>query len=669
MIKNSIFRRRRANNRTGESPTENLRTEGRVASSPAIPRLPALQENAPITRRDSRFSSVHSTFDSTTSASELKATEKAFAISRALSRNWSGVDDDEEELVPSRVHPSASPFFRNWIEQQQQNLSPRPASRERSSAASANQESTSNESTQVVLWGTWKFASVLFLITCCIAVSIWSGLFCSLSPGLQFCRAMKSSSSLTFSQRHFQKLLFRDRYFKVIIHDDNTGKFGNRFEKGLFVAAEILRVNVSIQRTQNLEQTARQIESASCSLFDGLLVTLPEDPGLSQLIQSSKQRTSIMTIGALESRLTESGHGLGFLGEQEANVGRLAGLKMKEAGMKTSVCLSRADNAASVHRCRGFKQAFGTQTYELNLNTMLQSELKSKLIPTILDDSEINGLFVADPRSFPLVHQILRSLNRLCLNKKAGSNGRCIYFGTYGIDNNILQAVQRREIQFTIDPQEYLHGFLSLTWMMLVSFGSPFPSLNKDSSFQLSRVIDSSEKAQKATVLPNGSAHNIPRFQFVLYGEASYHHIQQLKIGLRNAARDLNVHVEFHHCVTGLESNGCAINAESKDSPSIMLFDGYVFSTSDPTNIHMLDHFDVIVKSSKPYLTLGKHHAFYNTPASVLHIGYRQAESNRTNEVLSEWGNDPALNGYLSVLFLVLNNWYGEMPFGFLNTG
>ena len=71
----------------------------------------------------------------------------------------------------------------------------------------------------------------------------------------------------------------------------------------------------------------------------------------------------------------------------------------------------------------------------------MQSELKSKLIPIILDDREINGLFVSDSRSFALVHQILKSLNRLCTNKKPNQNARCIYFGAYGTDQKILQVV------------------------------------------------------------------------------------------------------------------------------------------------------------------------------------------------------------------------------------
>lgn len=70
----------------------------------------------------------------------------------------------------------------------------------------------------------------------------------------------------------------------------------------------------------------------------------------------------------------------------------------------------------------------------------MQSELKSKLIPIILDDREINGLFVSDVRSFGLAHQILKSLNRLCTNKRTIDHTRCIYFGAYGTDLSIIQV-------------------------------------------------------------------------------------------------------------------------------------------------------------------------------------------------------------------------------------
>ena len=109
-----------------------------------------------------------------------------------------------------------------------------------------------------------------------------------------------------------------------------------------------------------------------------------------------------------------------------------------------------------MHRCRGFQDAFGNDTYDLNLKTtvkphprlvlltvavfQMQSELKSKLIPIILDDKEINGLFMADARAFSLVHQILKSLNRLCPRGKPDPLAHCIYYGTHGIDRRILQV-------------------------------------------------------------------------------------------------------------------------------------------------------------------------------------------------------------------------------------
>lgn len=39
------------------------------------------------------------------------------------------------------------------------------------------------------------------------------------------------------------------------------------------------------------------------------------------------------------------------------------------------------------------------------------------------------------------------------------------------------------------------------------------------------------------------------------------------------------------------------------------------------------------------------------------------------SESVLDKNHEPALHGYLSVLFLTLNNWFGEIPYGFLNTG
>jgi len=116
----------------------------------------------------------------------------------------------------------------------------------------------------------------------------------------------------------------------------------------------------------------------------------------------------------------------------------------------------------------------------------MQSELKSKLIPVILDTQEIDALFVADPRSFGLVYQILKSLNRLCVQKTSRTSGHCIHFAAYGSNPKILQVIfllseiefknasqtlKRRELQFTIDPQEYLRGYIATALLTLKSMG------------------------------------------------------------------------------------------------------------------------------------------------------------------------------------------------------
>eukprot|EP00210_Caulerpa_lentillifera_P002384 g2287.t1 len=623
-------------------------------------RLPPLHEDIPCTNRPLHYASVRPRFDSMSSAAAYNTTEKALAISRAYDKQWTGVDELEDDLMDkNRVLPAASPILGN-LPTPQEFHSPRESSRERSPMDTISEDEFVPSSSRVLDRHSWKWNFIVLTVIALSVISLyWSDAICHISPVFESCHQIRHDNFY---------LPVRDRYFKAIVAHDSTGRFGKNFEKGLVDAAKRLRVNVSVHRTE-LQTAAKVLDEASCSLFDGLILTLnDDDPPLRALLPIVKDRTPVITAGALESSVIENG--VGRIGEQETNVGKQAAVRMRDSGTTTSVCLSRVDNVASVSRCQGFRHEFGERTYEINLNTMLQSELKSKLIPIILDNAEINGLFVADPRSFPLVHQILKTLNRLCSNKKAASLGRCIYFGTYGMENGVLKALKRKEIQFTIDPQEYLHGFLSLSWMMLVSYGYPIPSLDKNSSFQLSRVIDSMEQAKAATTVSNGFVPSL-RFQFVLYGEVTSDYIQRLRMGLRNAARDFNVHVELHHCVDGKESIGCNFKTEKTDEYSKLTFDGYAFSSSNSLDSRLIiNRFDTIAKSGKPYLTFGKYKSFFSSKmsSSSIHIGYNQMEDLNANESTNKEDPEPALHGYLSVVILAVSSWHGELPCGFLKT-
>ena len=60
-------------------------------------------------------------------------------------------------------------------------------------------------------------------------------------------------------------------------------------------------------------------------------------------LKSAHEDTPVMVLGSLESYAGIGIDTLGHVGEREADVGRLAGETMKDAGMKVNAALSFAD--------------------------------------------------------------------------------------------------------------------------------------------------------------------------------------------------------------------------------------------------------------------------------------------------------------------------------------
>lgn len=610
-------------------------------------------------RRLSRFSTQRT--EGSTSTLEK---EKADSITRSMTKKWFGV----EEIGPSDLPPSASSgtrYVRSWLERQPPLPSPRSSDSEGRPDQMLNQNRGSESpGPQPNVLGLSLQAWRSVMLVCLVLLVVDLGLMIPMLSRSVFAFQRQPSHPSTLCA-------FREKFFKVLIFDDNMQRYHTDFEKGLRDAASVFRVNITIERSHEIAEAVRSINEAQESLYDGIMISASDDNEHRESLKLAQEETPVMVLGSLESYEGIGMNTVSHVGEREADVGRLAGQTMKDAGMKTALCLSHADNMDSVHRCNGFKEAFGKQTYDLNLKSMMQSELKSKLIPIILDDREINGLFVADSRSFGLVHQILKSLNRLCTNKRPNQNARCIFFGAYGTDHKTLQVLRKRELQFTIDPQEYLRGYMATALMTLRSLGYVPPTTTPPASaFLLSRVVQSSKEAAHLLSAdpcrPLSGKSQVLKFKVSLLGNKSGDSVRELKRGLRNAARDLNVDVRFHHYVE--PSEGSFQDALDKSDD----IDGVAISIEGFSNIPYTRQQELLSQTGKPLITYGTYQPSIYKSLSVLHVGHRQSEMLNTK---SDWEDasvvldeNPALQGYLSVLFLVLDSTCGQMPSGLFNT-
>ena len=147
---------------------------------------------------------------------------------------------------------------------------------------------------------------------------------------------------------------------------------------------------------------------------------------------------------------------LEYIGQDESVAGRAVGDKLDDLRAKHALCvIHERGNVALEARCAGLKKEFRGQTDILyvdgtDMNAVTQSvTTRLKQDPTI-DEVVTNGA------QFALV--AVKSVH------KAGAKSQV---ATFDLDNDLLKAVQSGDIQFAVDQQPYLQGYLAVDALWL----------------------------------------------------------------------------------------------------------------------------------------------------------------------------------------------------------
>jgi simple sugar transport system substrate-binding protein len=219
--------------------------------------------------------------------------------------------------------------------------------------------------------------------------------------------------------------------FVLISHAPDSDSWWNTIKNAIAIAAEQMDVRVDYRNppTGDLADMARIVEQATAAGPDGIIVTIADYDVLSGPITAAvDQGIPVITIN---SGTQEQSHELGALmhvGQPEYDAGHGAGLRAKEAGATSFLCVNHyITNPASVERCQGFADALGV-------------ELGNQMI----------AILTLGPTS---AHPSIRAV------QEAGLEGE-IFFATFDLSGEIAQAIKDGTIAFAIDQQPFLQGYL-----------------------------------------------------------------------------------------------------------------------------------------------------------------------------------------------------------------
>jgi len=246
-------------------------------------------------------------------------------------------------------------------------------------------------------------------------------------------------------------ILAKDINIAVVTHGADTDGFWSVVKNGVNAATKDMGVNVNYRNpaSGDLTEMSRLIASAVAKRPDGLVVTIPDSNALGGAIKKAiKLGIPVITINSGGAYGKEIG-ALMHIGQSEYDAGLQAGKRAKKAGVKTFICINQEiTNISLEQRCQGFADALGVKNNMLDVGVD-PAEIERKVKPRLKDYDAV--LALGPVATSPTMRAV-----------KKARLGRHIYFVTFDLSKDIIKGIKSGVIDFAIDQQQYLQGYMPI---------------------------------------------------------------------------------------------------------------------------------------------------------------------------------------------------------------
>lgn len=246
----------------------------------------------------------------------------------------------------------------------------------------------------------------------------------------------------------------------VVSHGQASDPFWSVVKNGVEKAAEDTGANVEYRAPETFDMVAMSqlIDAAVNQEPDGIVVSIPDPDALGPSIEKAVAAGIPVISMNSGSNVSKSLGALLHVGQEEFDAGVAAGEMMASMGGKKAICVNHeVGNVALDDRCAGFAQGFGGEV-EVLPTTNDPSEIEAKVKASLDSDESIDTVMAlgASLAGEPAVAAV----------KAVGGTGS-INVGSFDLSASYLEAVLAGDAAFAIDQQQYLQGYLPVTFLAL----------------------------------------------------------------------------------------------------------------------------------------------------------------------------------------------------------
>jgi simple sugar transport system substrate-binding protein len=243
--------------------------------------------------------------------------------------------------------------------------------------------------------------------------------------------------------------------FAMITHETPGDTFWDRIKAGANQAAKDTGSTLKYSGDPDAPKQAVLIQNAIDSKVDGIATTLVTPDAL---IPSVKKAVAAgIPVDSFNSGLGfyKQAGALNHFSSDEFLAGQQAGEKVKAAGGTKALCvIQQTGSVALEDRCKGVKDTF-PNTQNIQVNGADDSAVTSAIQAKLSQDKAIDWVITLGAA---------QALDTIKAIPAAGSKAKV---GTFDLNIDAAQAVQDGKLEFCIDQQPYLQGYLAITQLYL----------------------------------------------------------------------------------------------------------------------------------------------------------------------------------------------------------
>ncbi|MFW3614540.1 sugar ABC transporter substrate-binding protein [Billgrantia antri] len=245
--------------------------------------------------------------------------------------------------------------------------------------------------------------------------------------------------------------------FVMVTHGVPSDPFWSVVKNGAEEAAEVVGAELEYRAPSSFDMAKMQqlVDAAVASNPDGLIVSFTDEDALGGVVQRAADNgIPVISINSGGDVAHNYGTRL-HIGQSEYEAGKQAAERMQEMGVEKGLCVNHEQgNQGLDQRCDGFLEGFDGNAEQL-ATTYDPTSIRNAIVAYLNENSDVRGILTLGALAAEPMLQAMREQGATDM----------FTLGTFDLSPGILESLEQGGLDFAIDQQQYLQGYLPVMFL------------------------------------------------------------------------------------------------------------------------------------------------------------------------------------------------------------